>query len=61
MCQFGRYRYKKQPFAAAPTNDIFQHKINEIYRNLPNVFGIEDDILVVGYDIDGKDHNEILW
>ena len=27
---------------------------------LLNVFGIADDILVVGYDIDGKDHDEML-
>ena len=39
---------------------MFQCKINEIVKNLPNVFSIADDILVVGYDIDGKDHNQVL-
>ena len=39
---------------------MFQQKINEIFKNLLNVFGIADDILVVGYDSDVKDHDEIL-
>ena len=35
---------------------MFQHKIDEIFKDLPNVFhDIADDILVVGYDSDGKD------
>ena len=60
-CQFGRYRYKILLFGAAPTGDMFQHKIDEIFKNLPNVFGITDDILVVGYDADGNDHDKTLW
>ena len=35
---------------------MFQRKIDEMLKDLPNVFGIADDILVVGYDADGKDH-----
>ena len=27
---------------------------------MPNVFGIEDDILVAGYNTDGKDHDEMV-
>ena len=53
-CQFGRYRYKRLPFGAAAAGDMFQRKITEI-------FAIADDILVVGYDVDGKDHDNILW
>ena len=55
-CQFGRYRYKQLPFGAAPSGDMFQQKIDEIFNDMPNVFGIADDILVVGYDNDGRDH-----
>ena len=33
----------------------------QILKDLPNIFGIADDILVVGFDSDGKDHNYILW
>ena len=53
-CQLGRCRHKRLPFGAAPTGDMDQHKVNEILKNLPNVFGIEDDMLVVGYDTVGK-------
>ena len=31
---------------------MFQAKINKILKGLPNVFGIADDILIVGYDTD---------
>ena len=38
---------------------MFQRDINEIFKDFPNVFGIEDDILVVGYEADGN-HDETL-
>ena len=38
---------------------VFQ-KTDKIFKDLPNVFGITDDILVVGYDRDGKDHDDTL-
>ena len=60
MCPFGKYRYKRLSFGAAATGDMFQHKIDEIFKNLPNLFGIAQNILVVGYDTDGKDHDEML-
>ena len=43
-----------------PAGDIFQGKIDEIFKDLPYVFGIIDDILVVGYGRDGKDHDDTL-
>ena len=45
------------PFKANLTGDIFQKKTDEIFKDLPNVFGIEDDILIVGYNADGRDHD----
>ena len=39
---------------------MFQRKIDKIFKDLPNVSGIMDDILVVGYEVDGKDHDETL-
>ena len=39
---------------------MFKHKIDEIFKNVPHVFGIADHILVVGCDTDGKDHDEML-
>ena len=56
-CQL-RYRNKWLLFAAVPAGDMFQRKIDEIVKELPNVFSIVDDILVVGYEADGKDHDK---
>ena len=33
----------------------------EIFKDLPNVFGIANDILVAGYEADGKDHDKTVW
>ena len=52
---------QRLPFGATPKGDMFQHKIDEIFKDLYNIFGIADDILVVGYHSDGKDHDETLW
>ena len=36
---------------------MFQCKIGEIISDMSNVFGIADDILVIGYDESGADHD----
>ena len=38
---------------------MFQ-KIDEMFQDLSNVFGIADGILIVGYDTDGRDHDRTL-
>ena len=38
---------------------MFQWKIDKIFKDFPNIFGIADDILVVGHD--SKDHDNTLW
>ena len=40
---------------------MFQCKIDEIFNDMPNVFGIADDILVIGYDKDGADHDGAVY
>ena len=40
--------------------DMFQRKIDEVFKDLPNVFSIVDDILLVGSEADGKDHDDTL-
>ena len=52
-CPSGRYQYKCLLFRAVPVGNMFQCKIDEIFNDMPNVFGISDDILVIGYDEDG--------
>ena len=43
----------------SPTQGICSKENTDgIFKNLPNVFGIVDDILVVVYDTDGKDHED---
>ena len=51
-CLFGRYRYK--------TGTCLNKKIYKLFQDLPDVFSTADDILVVGYDSNGKDHDETL-
>ena len=58
--QFGRYRYKRLTFGVVLAGEMFQRKIDEIVKDMPNVFGIANDILVAGYDADGKDHDETV-
>ena len=60
-CPFGSYRYKQLPFGAVPVGDMFQGKIDKIFNDMPNVFGIADNILVIGYDKDGADHDEAVY
>ena len=60
-CQFGIYRYKQLPFGVAPAGDMVQRKINEIFKDIPNVFSIAVDISVAGNEADGKDHDETVW
>ena len=60
-CLFDRYRCKHLLFGAAPVGNMFQYKINEIFDDMPNVFRIADDILVIGYDKDGADHDKAVY
>ena len=60
-CPFGRYRYKQLPFGAVFAGDMFKSKIDEIFNDMLNVFGIADDVLVIGYDKGGADHDEAAY
>ena len=40
---------------------MFQCKIDKIFMDMPNVFGIADDILVIGYDKNRADHDEAVY
>ena len=39
---------------------MIQWKISDIFKDLPNVFDIADNIFAVGYDANGRDHNKTL-
>ena len=34
--------------------------IEKIFNDMPNILGIADDILTLGYDADNRDHNQTL-
>ena len=50
--------YIRLPFGVAPAGNMFQRKIDELFNDLPSVFGITDDILITGFDELGRDHDE---
>ena len=60
-CLFGSYWYKHFLFGAALADNMIQYKIDEIFNDMPNVFGIADDILVLGYDKNGADHDKAVY
>ena len=60
-CLFGRYQCKHLPFGAVLAGNMFQCKIDKIFNDMPNVFSIGDDILVIGYDKDRTDHDEAVY
>ena len=39
---------------------MFQREIGEVSKHLTKVFGITDDILFVGYNVDDKDYDDRL-
>ena len=49
--------YKCLPFGAVPVGDMLQCKIDEIFSDMANVLGIMDDILAIGYNEGGADHD----
>ena len=45
--------HARLPFGTVMAGDIFQQKMDHIFKKLPNVFGITD-ILIVGYDANSR-------
>ena len=58
--QNGGYRFTRQPFGVMSAGGMFQQKINKIFKDLPNLYGIADDIVIVEYKPDGRDHDRML-
>ena len=40
--------------------DMFLKKIDEIFSGMQNIFSIADDILIAGFNVQGKDHDATL-
>ena len=58
-CQLSRYRFSRLLFRVTPAGDMLQQKIDKTFKNLPNVFGIADDISIVGYDNNSRVKQQI--
>ena len=39
---------------------MFERKIDEIFKDMPNIFSIVNDILIAGYEADVRDHDETI-
>ena len=37
--------------------DMFQKKTDGLYSGMPTVFSIADDILIAGFNEEGRDHD----
>ena len=42
------------------TSDMFQRKMDKLFHELPNVFGIANDILISGFNEQGRDYDETV-
>ena len=47
-------------WSSASRRQRFQRKIDKMFKELPNVFSIADDILVAGYEAYGKDPDKMV-
>ena len=54
----GRYRFKRMPFRAKMSQDVFQMKMDLIMERCPGVISIHDDIVV--YRVSKEDHDANL-
>ena len=55
----GRYRFKRMPFRAKMSQDVFQMKMDLIMERCPGVISIHDDIVVYGVSEEDHDANLI--
>ena len=53
----GRYRFKRMPFRAKMSQDVFQMKMDPIMERCPGVINIHDDIVVYGVSEEDHDAN----
>ena len=58
--QIWHIQIQRLPFGVAQQETCFREKTDKILKELTNVFGIADDILDVGYEANGKNHDETL-
>ena len=45
---WGKYRWLRLPFGLKVAGDVFQERIDRVLRSVPNIIGVDDDILCHG-------------
>ena len=45
---YGRYRWKRLPFALKVSSEIFQERLNDVLADIDGVFTVADDIIILG-------------
>ena len=58
--EIGPFRFTIMPFGATFAGDVFQHKLDQCFKYIPNVIVIADDIMVVGRQHNHRDHDQAL-
>ena len=53
----GRLRYKRMPFGAKMSQDVFQMRMDQILEKCPGVIGIHDDVVIYGKTREEHDSN----
>ena len=56
---YGGYCYLRVPMGASLSSDVYQYKVDEIFKDIPQCIGIADDIVIFGYN--DHDHNATLY
>ena len=56
---YGHYCYLRVPMGASLSSDVYQFKIDEIFKDIPHCIGIADDIVIFGYN--DHDHDATLY
>ena len=56
---YGRYSYLRVPMGASLSSDVYQHKIDGIFQDIPHCVGIADNIGMFGYG--DHDHDATLY
>ena len=54
-CQLERYRFTRLPVGMVLAGDMFQWKIDEIFKGLPMYWVLLMTFFIVGYDANGRD------
>ena len=61
---FGRFRWKRMPFGISPAPELFQRRLQSAIDDLPGVYTIADDVLIVGegdtHEAACQDHDKKL-